>query len=65
VLEKTKKQLDSASNSIDQAGVRTRQIERKLRNVEQAAPEDAKQLLGDALDLPDADGDAENENGAG
>ncbi len=62
VLERTKKQLDSATHSIDQAGVRTRQIERKLRNVEQAAPEDAQRLLGDAPDIPDAD--AENENGA-
>src|SRR6185312_1337701 len=31
VLEKTRKQLDAARNSIDSAGQRTRAIERKLR----------------------------------
>lgn len=35
VLEKTKKKLQEASNVIDQAGVRSRAIERKLRNVEE------------------------------
>ena len=39
VLEKTKKKLQEASNVIDQAGIRTRVIERKLKNVE-ALPED-------------------------
>jgi DNA recombination protein RmuC len=34
VLANTKRQLQSAANSIDQAEVRTRQIERKLRDVE-------------------------------
>jgi len=34
ILEKTKKKLDEASNVIDSAGVRTRAIERKLRNVQ-------------------------------
>ncbi len=37
VLEKTKKKLDEASNTIDTAAVRTRAIERKLRDV-QAVP---------------------------
>jgi DNA recombination protein RmuC len=34
VLANTKRQLQSAANSLDQAEVRTRQIERKLRDVE-------------------------------
>ena len=34
VLDKTQKKLLEASNVIDQAGIRTRAIERKLRNVE-------------------------------
>lgn len=34
VLASTKRQLQSVANSIDQAEVRTRQIERKLRDVE-------------------------------
>ena len=39
ILDKTKKKLQEASNVIDQAGVRTRVIERKLRDV-QALPTD-------------------------
>jgi DNA recombination protein RmuC len=35
VLAKTKKKLQEASNSIDKAQVRTRAIERQLRNVQQ------------------------------
>ena len=46
VLSKVKKQLDTASNTIDQTGVRTRAMERKLREVE-ALPSDVSQnLLG-------------------
>ena len=35
VLEKTKKKLQEASNTIDQAGVRSRAIERQLRKVQE------------------------------
>lgn len=35
ILSKVKKQLDTASNTIDQTKVRTRAIQRKLTNVEQ------------------------------
>ena len=35
VLDKVKKQLDTASRSIDQTGTRSRAIERKLRSVEE------------------------------
>ncbi|MCJ7557130.1 MAG: DNA recombination protein RmuC, partial [Gammaproteobacteria bacterium] len=34
VLDKVKKQLDTARNTIDQTGVRTRAIENKLKAVE-------------------------------
>jgi len=34
VWDKLKKQLESAQNTVDQAGRRTRVIERKLRDVE-------------------------------
>ena len=34
VLANTKKQLQTVANSIDQAETRTRQIERKLKDVE-------------------------------
>jgi len=48
VLEKTRKKLTEASNVIDQAGVRTRAIERKLRHVETLPGEQVQQLLGEA-----------------
>ena len=51
VLDKTRKQLDAARNSIDSAGVRTRAIERKLRDVESLSGEASQQLLGDASAL--------------
>jgi DNA recombination protein RmuC len=35
VLEKTKQKLDAASKEIDSAGVRSRAIERQLRNVQE------------------------------
>ena len=47
VLERVKKQLDTASRSIDQTGTRSRAIERKLRSVEELPLEkDANALLG-------------------
>lgn len=47
VLDKVKKQLDTASKSIDQTGTRSRAIERRLNTVEQLpAGEDAGALLG-------------------
>jgi DNA recombination protein RmuC len=51
VLEKTRKQLDAARNSIDSAGQRTRAIERKLRGVETLSGEVTQQLLGDVPEL--------------
>ncbi len=39
VLDKVKKKLTEASNTVDQAATRTRQIERKLRKVETENPE--------------------------
>jgi DNA recombination protein RmuC len=45
VLAKTKKKLQEASNTIDQAEVRTRAIERKLRKVQEVPQTDAVDLL--------------------
>ena len=42
VLAKTKKKLKEASNTIDQAEVRTRAIERKLRDVQQVPQSDGQ-----------------------
>lgn len=53
VLEKTRKKLNEATNVIDQASVRTRAIERKLRGVETLSGEDAQQVLIDAPTLDD------------
>jgi DNA recombination protein RmuC len=60
VLEKTRKKLTEASNVIDQATVRTRAIERKLRGVETLPGEEVQQLLGDTPAIEDsADDDVE------
>ncbi len=45
VLDKVKRQLDTASRTIEQTGVRTRAMERKLRTVEQLPDAEAAQVL--------------------
>jgi DNA recombination protein RmuC len=45
-LEKTRKKLVEASNTIDTASVRSRAIERKLRGVQEISPAEAATLLG-------------------
>ena len=45
VLTRVKRQLDTASNTIDQTGVRTRAMERKLRDVEALPGDDSGKLL--------------------
>ncbi|MBT3799698.1 MAG: DNA recombination protein RmuC, partial [Bacteroidetes bacterium] len=47
ILEKTQKKLQEASNVIDQAGVRSRAIERKLRNVQELPSQKSTQLLSE------------------
>lgn len=47
VLAKTKKKLDEARNTIDQAEVRSRAIDRKLRQVETLPMEESQLLLED------------------
>lgn len=56
VLERTRSQLDSVRNSIDQAGVRTRAIERKLRGVESLPSEQTSTLFGDEGTMPERGG---------
>ena len=53
VLALTRKKLQEATNVIDKADVRTRAIERKLRNVEELPSEDSPSPLADGLDLED------------
>ncbi|NNL43094.1 MAG: DNA recombination protein RmuC, partial [Desulfobacterales bacterium] len=47
VLAKTKKKLKEASNTIDQAEVRSRAIERKLTKVQEIPMEDSVKLIAD------------------
>ena len=47
VLAATKRQLQTVTNSIDQAETRTRQMERRLKGVEALPEPEAKRLLGD------------------
>jgi DNA recombination protein RmuC len=58
VLARTKAQLETVTKSIDSAEVRTRQMARKLRDVEQLEPSVAAPLL----DLGDADNPANSRN---
>jgi DNA recombination protein RmuC len=46
VLEKVKKKLQEASNTIDQAGVRERAIHRRLRQIEAVPSMETAALLG-------------------
>lgn len=55
VLEATQRKLEQATRSIESAGVRTRQIERKLRGVEALSAPEAQRRLGD---LPGLDAEA-------
>ena len=62
VLAATKKKLDEASNTIGKAEVRTRAIERQLRDVEALPPEDSERLLAIEPRLVyDADVDMDSE----
>lgn len=53
VLEKTKKKLQEATNTIDQAGIRSRAIERQLRKVQELpSAEVEQQILTELNDDP-------------
>lgn len=45
VLAKVKRQLDTASRTIDETGVRTRAMERKLRSVERLPDDESQRVL--------------------
>ena len=49
VLDSVQKKLTEASNKIEQTGVRTRAIQRRLRDVESLPGEEAANLLGNDL----------------
>ncbi len=54
-LELTRRKLEQASRSIESAGVRTRQIERKLKGVEALPVIEAQLRLGDLEELAPAE----------
>ncbi len=57
-LEATRKKLEQATKSIESAGVRTRQIERKLKGVEALPVVEAQARLGALEEIETADEDA-------
>ena len=57
VLDKVKRQLNTASDTIEETGVRTRAMERRLRSVEQLPKEEATRIL----ELPAAIAEVETE----
>jgi DNA recombination protein RmuC len=59
ILARTKKKLIEATNVIDESEVRTRAIERKLRNVQELPQETAAILLESDKDSPIEDGEQE------
>lgn len=58
ILEKTQKKLQEASNVIEQAGARSRVIERRLKTVQELPKEEATGLLGNLADIPAGPEDA-------
>ena len=57
-LEATRKKLELATRSIESAGVRTRQIERRLKGVEALPPAEAQAKLGALEALEETEYDA-------
>lgn len=53
VLDSVKSKLDQASTQIEKTGVRTRAIERRLRDVETLPSEESRQLLEDGSAIAD------------
>ena len=52
VLDKVKRQLETAGRTIDETGVRTRAMEKKLRSVEALPADAATQVLELAEENP-------------
>lgn len=64
VLEKVKRQLDTAGRTIEETGVRTRAMERKLRSVEALPADAATETLALSDESPVDLLEAKNEDGA-
>jgi len=55
LLERTKKKLQETTNIIDDAGKKSRTIERKLKNVESLSEDKSIKLLGEAIEIEEDD----------
>ncbi|MDR1653697.1 MAG: DNA recombination protein RmuC [Prevotellaceae bacterium] len=55
VLDKASNQLQTVAKSITSAGIRTRAIERKLRNVESLPQDQSDAALGEAIEIEQAE----------
>ena len=64
VLDKVKRQLDTAGRTIEETGVRTRAMERKLRSVEALPADAATEVLELAQENPVDLHGAKEEDGA-
>jgi DNA recombination protein RmuC len=53
ILDKTKKKLQEATNTIDTASRKSRTIQRKLRNVQELPAGESLSLIPDELDSED------------
>jgi DNA recombination protein RmuC len=63
VLEKVKRQLETAGRTLDETGVRTRQMQRKLKSVEALPADAATEVLDLAPETPVDLLEAANEDG--
>lgn len=61
VVDKLSKQLGTAAKSVESLGIRTRAMNRKLRDVERLPDETAQIVLGPAIDDSDEDAEVEAE----
>ena len=57
VVDRLARQLDTAAKSVENLGVRTRVMNRKLQNVEKLPDETAQVLLGSELAMPEGAAD--------
>jgi DNA recombination protein RmuC len=67
VLDKVRRQLSTATRTIEQTGVRTRAMERRLRSVEELPEAEASQILGlpqtsETADIDEREAELDNED---
>ncbi len=61
ILDKTKKKLQEASNVIEDASIKSRGIERKLRTVQELPSADAIALIGKTINIENEEGESSNQ----